>query len=81
MHNSAKQHNDQERSREERDEDDGHARNPIFKEYKNGVLLVTFLKVQRASGGQYVCAVQCDDVHKDAVMEVTIEGKYKVLED
>ncbi|XP_061446995.1 uncharacterized protein LOC133367153 isoform X2 [Rhineura floridana] len=73
IHNSTKQHQVQESSREERDESGAHRG-----QYKNGRLEVTLFQVQLASGGQYVCAMTCDDVHKETIMEVTVEGTINV---
>lgn len=47
----------------------------LFKEYKNGFLQVTLPHVQLESSGQYVCGMQCGDTYKEAILEVTVEGK------
>lgn len=48
--------------------------------YENGFLDVTLLQVQLANGGQYVCSMMCDDVYKEDIVEVTVEGNYKGLD-
>ncbi|XP_053118597.1 uncharacterized protein LOC128330182 [Hemicordylus capensis] len=42
-------------------------------QYKDGVLEVTLLKVQTVDSGQYVCAMTCDHVYSEAIMEVRVE--------
>ncbi|CAI5790506.1 butyrophilin subfamily 3 member A1-like [Podarcis lilfordi] len=46
--------------------------------YENGFLEVTLLQVQLANGGQYVCSMMCDDVYKEDIVEVTVEGLISV---
>ncbi|XP_034991889.1 butyrophilin subfamily 3 member A1-like isoform X2 [Zootoca vivipara] len=71
IHNSTEQHHSvQEISIAENKKHKGY--------YENGFLEVTLLQVQLTNSGQYVCSMMCDDVYKEDIVEVTVEGLISV---